>query len=225
VRTLVLVTALALLAPAARAQLAVITSLVDNNPTHRDVAAGIASVAAARFVLVDDAIAPDDAAACNGDVACFLRLGREHRASHVLVVGVAGAGRRDYVVALQLLAVEGPRVFEQSGVHRAGDDAFADGAAAGAPLARVEGPPLRASSSITPPATTAPTTTGSGVLGWTGAGLLATSGAIAVASTAWFMAAPPTRDDPWVLVGAVGGAAASVVLAGVGVVCIVVDER
>jgi hypothetical protein len=208
---------------AARAQLAVVTTLPEPDPGQRDVAAGIVAVAGERWQLLSPPLDPDVTAACKTDTACMLAAARAKGATHLLVVSVAGVGRRDHVVALQVLDGTGRVLLDNTAIVAGGGAPVDVGAAAAAPLARIDGPPR----APTRPAAVTATTTATGTTttsAWTVAGVaLVAAGAATAAATTLATTTGAVPDDDAVVVNVIG-AAAGVTLGALGVLCVVVDD-
>jgi hypothetical protein len=125
-----------------QAQVAVVATLPDRDPSQRDVAAGLVSVVGSHWRMLEPPLPPDQTAACRADVSCLLTLAQRHRASHLLVVGVVGTGRRDHVVALQLFDAASNVLFEQTAFVDGSGEPQDAGRQAAAPLLSVVGPPV-----------------------------------------------------------------------------------
>lgn len=217
----------------ARAQVAVAASLPDPDPGQRDVAASIVAAAASRWQLLDPPLHPDATAVCKTDTACMLATARSGGATHLLVIGVASAGRRDHLVTLQLLDASGRALFDQTSVVPGGGEPRDAGSAVAAPLLRVDGPPRAPTTAPTTAHTTPPTTassTGPASVAhleqpgapsvWTAAGVaLVATGALLGGATAAFATLAAPDNDGVLVVGAAG--AATLALAGLG--CVIVD--
>lgn len=211
----------------ARAQVAVVTTLPEPDPGQRDVAAGILAVAAERWELLSPPLDPDVTAACKTDTACMLQAARARGATHLLVVGVAGVGRRDHVVALQVLDSAGRVLFDDTAIVPGGGAPFDVGSSAAAVLTRVDGPP-RATPAAAPATTTTATTTAvapppQATSGWAVAGVsLIAAGALTAASTSFAAVSGAVPVDDAVVVTTIGASAAAL-LGVLGVACVVID--
>jgi hypothetical protein len=223
---LAVVTAVVVVAAAAlpaRAQVAVVTTLPEPDPGQRDVAAGIVAVAAERWQLLSPPLDPDVTAACKTDTACMLTAARARGASHLLVVGVAGVGRRDHVVALQVLDAGGRVLFDNTAIVPGGGAPVDVGTTAAAVLARVDGPPQAAPrpakdapiAAAHLPATSTTALTAAGVS-------LIVAGALTATTTALLPTVGAVEGDQALTVAA-GGAVAAAALGVAGVVCVLVD--
>jgi hypothetical protein len=149
-----------LVAPAARAEVAVAVSIPDVNAVHRDFAAGIVDEARARFAVQSPTLRPREVAACSGDEKCIVELAARSNASHVLVVGIAAIGPAEFVVSLRLFdAASGESLTGVSDVASPGRDPREAGRAlAKQAFASVTGlpPPAPAPQEDPPPAPSAP---------------------------------------------------------------------
>jgi len=150
-----------LMAPSARAAIAVSVSIPDRNAVHRDFAAGIVDEARARFALISPPLPASAAAACGTDEKCLRELATTHDASHVLLIGIAAIGTAEFVVSVRLLdAASGDALTNLSDIATPGQDPRASGRSLGRrAFAKVSGlpPPVApsspvASSSASPPA-------------------------------------------------------------------------
>lgn len=89
--------------PAAAAGVALALNLPDDNPVHREFAAGILTDAYARWDMMSPQLAPEEVDRCQAEERCLLQVAKERAASHLLIVGVAALGATDFVVSVKLL--------------------------------------------------------------------------------------------------------------------------
>lgn len=105
---LVVVLAAMALSGAARAEsegVALALNLADATPVLRDMAAGVAREALARWQMLTPQLGPENVERCQAEESCLLALSRERRASHLLLVGVAALNSEEYVLSYKLLDV------------------------------------------------------------------------------------------------------------------------
>ena len=128
-------------AAAGRAQVAVAVTKPDNNTAHRDVAAGLVDAVDDGWLMLSPQIDPVQIATCSAEVDCLLRASLGRGATHLLAIGIAGLGVRDYVVSFQLYDSRGQKLVDENTVVVATSNPLADGAALAASLVRVPGLP------------------------------------------------------------------------------------
>lgn len=109
---------------------AVAVTLPDKSPVHRDFASGMVAEAHARFAMLSPALSPEEVGACQVDERCLLSLAKSRGASHLMLVGVASLGPREFVVSLRVLEGEsGAEVVSLSDLTEPGLDPAALGRA------------------------------------------------------------------------------------------------
>ncbi len=197
----------------ARAQVAVAVTLPDNNPAHREVAAGLVEAVDDVWLMLEPQLDPVDVAVCQTESACLLGHALARHASHLLVIGVAGLGVRDYVVSVQLYDAHGTKLVDENSVESASPNPADVGAALAVKLLPWAGvPPARA---LVPPPPPGPS-----ALGLTGMALVAGSGVVGVGLT---IAAVSVKPSVALQTSVVVGSALAVVLGAAGAACVVVD--
>jgi hypothetical protein len=215
---LVLLVVAALWSPLARAQVAVAVTVPDQNPSHRDLAAGIVEQVASRWAFVHPPLATEAVALCRTDVVCLRGLATTAGASHLLLIGVAGLGTREAAVTTRLLGVDGTAAFEETDVISIGPAPRADGV----PIAtRLLGavpsmPPPNARVERAPPETPPWAMFGTTLVG---AGAVVAAAGFGVGLVA--LADPDQRD--LAMGAAIGGGTIGAVAALVGAAFVVVD--
>ena len=209
----------------ARAQVAVAVTLPDNNPTHRDVAAGIVDAIDDGWLMLAPQLDPVEVAVCKTEFGCLLRSALSRGASHLLVIGIAGLGARDYVVSFQLYDARGTKLVDENTVETASVSPVADGAGLALKLLRVPGIP-KATTTTQPPVPTAPP--GPSTLALTGMALVAGGGVVGFGTTvaALTLAVEPASaaDRDELITGTVVATSLAVLLSAAGAVCVVVDS-
>lgn len=238
-RPLLLVVAL-LAASSAQAKggVALALNLPDENAVHRDYASGIVAEASARWAMLSPQLEPSESAKCKAEQECLVKSAYVRGASHLLLVGVAGLGARDFVVSIQIIRVrEGDRLVQEellaySDVHTAGVDARAAGRALAATrFASVPGLPPAGGDAVEepppPPSSGEELPSAPTWLGYAGLGALGLSAAAAGAATTvgavGLFTRPPAVDENVVRVVGVTGAAAAALLFVGGAAAMVVD--
>ena len=208
----IVITVLALLASStSSAQVAVAVTLPDANVTHRDIAASVVRVVAGRWEVLEPALSRQATVLCGLDVECLRGLAAEARASHLLIVGVAGLGLRDAAVSVRLLDASGRVLFDDAAVVSGSDDPLRSATDLGERLAATPSVPPRLPRLVhqdTDPAR-----------GLLGAGLLGAG--VVIGAGSWF-GALALRSEPATVVG-LTGIAAGVVIAAVGAGFVVAD--
>ncbi len=209
----------------ARAQVAVAVTIPDSNPTLRDVAAGVIDVVDDEWLMLQPQLDPVDVAVCKADATCLQQAAAARQASHLLVVGVAGLGTRDYVVSLQLYDASGKKLVDENTVETATAAPQNDGRALAAKLLQVPGMARQAPTTAapTPAVGTAPSTLALAGVGLIGAGVVVVVGtAIASLGAAVDPASAPDRAG--ISTAAVIATGAAIGLAVAGATCVVVDN-
>ncbi len=225
------------LASAVRAEgVALALNLPDENPVHRDFASGVAAEAAARWQMMSPQLDPNASTECKAEQQCLLRSARLRGATHLLLVGVAALGARDFVVSIQVFDVKASKeLLAYSDVHAGGDDARATGrevalkqlaSVRGLPAKEDAPPPSRAPdvAAAPPPVVDEAIESPPTLLGYAGFGVM--GGALVVAAAtagigAWALFTRPSPVDPQVMQGVgIGGAvlAGALFTGGVGLV-------
>jgi hypothetical protein len=175
----------------ADAVVAVVVSTPDANVWHRELAAGLVTELEAHWQILSPPLSAEEIGACKTD--------------WLLVCGIAGVGRRDVIVTLQLFGPDGVARLDDSAIVVLGAEPRVDGRRLAARVLASEGPtprPKVALSSTTPAAMNA-----------RAAALVAGGAAVVGAGIgvgAWMLGTPSTRDAALAVVlgsGAVGLAA------------------
>lgn len=222
----------ALCALEARADgVALALNLPDDDAVHREFASGIVEDASARWAMLSPQMPPTESATCRAEQACLLDKATLRGASHLLLVGVAGLGARDFVVSVQVFDVKSRQeLLAYSDVHAAGADARVAGRSLGsAKLAGVQG--LPPAGTVAPPDTPAPALAARESpptwLGFAGFGLIGAAAAVALTTSAFGMYDLQTRplavDPQNAQVIGIGAATAAAVIFVTGVGAIVYD--
>ena len=219
-----LVVVLWLVAVSARAQVAVAVTLPDNNPTHRDVAAGLVDAVDDRWSMLSPQLNPTDVAQCKTEFGCLQGISLARGASHLLVIGIAGLGTRDYVVSFQLYDSRGTKLVDENTVETASVRPTDDGAGLAAKLLLVPGMPQLAPAPVVvapvvPPGPSTLAVTGMALVA--GGVVVGIGTAIAALGLAVEPASASERDG--IVTGAVFGTTLAVLLGAAGAACVVVD--
>lgn len=211
-------------AAAAQAQVAVAVTIPENNPTLRDVAGGVVDVVDDEWDMLSPQLDPVDVAICKADAPCLQQKANERHASHLLVVGVAGLGTRDYVVSLQLYDATGKKLVDENTVQSASPTPSSDGKMLAEKLLQVPTVPK-----APPPAPVAePLPKPASTLAVTGVSLLGASAGVAVVSTVavLFLAVDDSSANDRAAIDT-GALAAGAIVSGLavgGVACVVFDR-
>ncbi|HEY1099687.1 MAG TPA: hypothetical protein VGF99_12210 [Myxococcota bacterium] len=216
-RALFVVVCIALTSSSAAAQVAVALQLPDANATHRDLATGVVGVVAPHWQLLEPALSATDTAPCAAEPSCLRGLAAKARATHLLVVAVAGVGVRDAAVSVQLYDASGRVLFDDTSVVVVSDDPHHDSVAIGERL-------LAASSSAAVPSRTPRPLQVSTPAdrGLTGAGLVGLG--VVVGAGSWFGANALLTSQPQsATVAGITGLSAGVVVAAIGAGLVVFD--
>ncbi|MDP2344748.1 MAG: hypothetical protein Q8O67_27615 [Deltaproteobacteria bacterium] len=208
----------------ARAQVAVAVTLPDNNPTHRDVAAAIVNAVDDAWLMLSPQLDPVDVAVCKTEFGCLQRDALARGASHLLVIGVAGLGTRDYVVSFQLYDARGIKLVDENTVQTASASPTVDGAGLASTLLRVPSMPKALPVAVAPAVPPGPTNLAlTGVALVAGGGVVGVATAIAALSLAVEPSSAANRDG--LITGTIAATSFAVLLGAAGVGCIVVDGR
>lgn len=132
---------LMLLAPLARADVAVAVTLPDQNAAHREVAGGLVEALATEWTLLTPPLRPEAVDACRGEVQCLRALAAQNNASHLVILGIAGLGARDLVLTAQVWNASGIRLADETAVVTGSAVPRRDGLSLLASLKAVEGMP------------------------------------------------------------------------------------
>lgn len=219
--------------PARAGGVALALNLPDENPVHRDFAGGIVAEAASRWRMLRPQMEPNESVRCAAERTCLLKHAVLRGADHLLLVGVAALGPREFVVSIQVFeAATGKELLGYSDVQTAGEDARASGRRlAAAQLARVQGIPPQEPERVVeaPPPRNAPVepVVLPRALGWAGVGTMGASVALGLA-TATFGFVALASGEPELPQGgleaiAIGGAAATGALLAAGLGLVVTD--
>ena len=114
IAALMMLAGIAIGSPSSRAQVAVAVTFPDQNPTHRDLAAGIVEQLGKHWDFLAPPLAADDLALCRADVACLRPLASSHGASHLLLIGIAGLDAREAAVTARVIGPTGQSLFEET---------------------------------------------------------------------------------------------------------------
>jgi hypothetical protein len=128
IAALMMLAGIAIGSPSSRAQVAVAVTFPDQNPTHRDLAAGIVEQLGKHWDFLAPPLAADDLALCRADVACLRPLASRHGASHLLLIGIAGLDAREAAVTARVIGPTGQSLFEETVVVVGSAAPRADGA-------------------------------------------------------------------------------------------------
>lgn len=203
------------------AQVAVAVVIPEANPTLHDVAAGVIDVVDDHWQMLRPQLEPNDVAACNADAGCLQLLASAHHASHLVVVGVAGLGVRDYVVSVQLYDRSGKKLVDENTVKTASASPLDDGRSLAGSLMRAPQMPAMAETKATT------LDAGPSLLSLTGAGLVGVGVVVGFASASAFLGLSAERaagyDREGLVTGSVVFASAAVGLAAAGAACVIVD--
>jgi hypothetical protein len=189
----------------ADAAVAVVVSTPDANVWHRELAAGLVTELEAQWQILSPPLGADEVGACKTEPSCLRTLAFHRGADWLLVCGIAGVGRRDVVVTLQLFGPDGVARLDDSAIVVLGADPREDGRGLAARVLASEGPAPR-------PHVDLPTTTPS-AMNARAAALVAGGAAVVGAGIgvgAWMLGTSSTRDAALAVVlgsGAVGLAA------------------
>ena len=211
-----------LLAGAAHAQLAVVTTHAADDAVQRYLVSAVVEAAQSRWEALSPQLLTEELRRCpSNDAGCLRELARKRGASHLLIVGVAPLGPRDAVVSAQLFSVgdEVP-LFEstavQAGDSGGDDDGRSDVRELALRLIATAGPPLAVPHPS--PAPAEPPPSDMGVLGLSGVGAIGV-GAVGAGLTAIVAAQKFTGEQDYagvvstVLIG--GGLSGALLLGGV----------
>lgn len=211
-------------AGAAQAQVAVAVTLPESNPTLRDVAGGVVDVVDDEWQMLSPQLDPVDVAVCKADAPCLQQIANARHASHLLVVGVAGLGVRDYVVSVQLFDASGKKLVDENTLQTASPTPASDGKLIGEKLLQVPSVPKQAAPAPLAAALPKPAST----LAVTGVSLLGASAGVATVGTVAFLflaVDPQSANDRGALdVSALATAGVVSGLAVAGAACVVVDR-
>lgn len=214
-----------------RAQVAVAVTIADKNPTLRDVAAGVVDVVDDGWLMLRPQLAPTEVAACRVAAPCLQAAAKASHASHLLVIGIASVGVRDYVVSLQLYDDQGKKLVDENAVKTASGDPFADGRSLAGVLVVVPGMPAAASSSASSaspsPLSSAAPSSSSSLLGIAGVGLVGGGVVVGFLGAATFLGLGASPDSGYsrdrLVPASALAVSGGVALAVAGAVCVVVD--
>ncbi len=189
----------------ADAVVAVVVSTPDANVWHREFAAGLVTELEAHWEILSPPLSPEEVGACKTEPSCLRTLAFHRGADWLLVCGIAGVGRRDVVVTLQLFGPDGVARLDDSAVVVLSAEPRLDGRRLAALVLASEGPTPRPKVDFS--------TTTPAVMNARAAALVAGGAAVVgagIGAGAWMLGTPSTRDSALAVVlgsGAIGLAA------------------
>jgi hypothetical protein len=198
----------------ARAKVAVVSIVDDNDATQRDLVSALVEPVAEKWQMLVPPLASSAWKRCKpDDTGCLRDEAKAAGASHVLVVAVAPLGTRKRVVSAQLFGVDREKpLFDDSAVQPGLQNRPSEVIALGEKLAAVEGPPPVVAVEETPPAPASSFRIGPP--------LLVAGAAVMAASALAFPLGRTSEDTNTVVIGygaALGIAGGALALIGAGV--------
>jgi hypothetical protein len=128
IATLMFLAGITMWSPRSLAQVAVAVTFPDQNPTHRDLAAGIVGRLGEHWDFMAPPLAAEDLALCRADIACLRPLASSHGASHLVLIGIAGLDAREAAMTVRVIGPTGQSLFEETVVVVGSAAPLTDGA-------------------------------------------------------------------------------------------------